>query len=340
MLLVIFGAGASYDSVLHLPPPPPGYRRDPHEDSRLPLANHLFDDRGLFVAVMDQYTACKPLVNLLRGEIQVEQQLAKFEEQAKTFPPRRSQLAAIRYYLHNMLWNCQNNWQSYHHGITNYSTFLDAVERWRFTQNEHVCFVTFNYDTMLEASMQDLWGYWFKDFNTYISSPDFKLIKLHGSVDWGLCLPKVRYRAPAEVIDAAAFGVDISQEFRKVTRTPVILDDGNLGFPAIAIPVQNKRDFSCPPEHLTALADVLPKVTKIITIGWRATEQHFLKILKSPLTGLKNGLDTMIVSGSMKDAEETRNNLGLSLGPPSVLIDKGFSALIRDRLEQLEHFLW
>jgi len=89
MLLVIFGAGASYDSVLQLPP------RSSNEDSRPPLANQLFDDRGLFVQVMNEYVACKPLVNLLRGNIQVERQLARFEEEdAKTFPPRRSQLAA------------------------------------------------------------------------------------------------------------------------------------------------------------------------------------------------------------------------------------------------------
>jgi hypothetical protein len=47
MLLVIFGAGASYDSVLHLPPPPPEFiaatnkirvgRFGTQEEFRLPL---------------------------------------------------------------------------------------------------------------------------------------------------------------------------------------------------------------------------------------------------------------------------------------------------------------
>src|ERR1700730_1073691 len=88
MLLVIFGAGASYDSVLPLPPPSPpttsqsnygflsSIERGPHEDSRPPLANQLFDDRGLFVQVMNEYVACKPLVNLLRGNIQFDRQFA------------------------------------------------------------------------------------------------------------------------------------------------------------------------------------------------------------------------------------------------------------------------
>lgn len=78
----LFSAGA----ILRLPS---------HEDTRPPLAIQLFDDRGLFVQVMNDHVVCKPLVNLLRGKVQVERQLARFEEEdAKTFPPRRSQLAA------------------------------------------------------------------------------------------------------------------------------------------------------------------------------------------------------------------------------------------------------
>ncbi len=97
MLLVIFGAGASYDSVYHRPPPEAQFstnvariqRFGSYEESRPPLANQLFDDRPLFVEIMQTYPACKPLVNLLRGDVRVEQQLARFEEQTKTFPERK-----------------------------------------------------------------------------------------------------------------------------------------------------------------------------------------------------------------------------------------------------------
>lgn len=54
MLLVIFGAGASYDSVPHIPPPPnPGdyihEREDVAKNDRPPLPNQLFEDRREFV---------------------------------------------------------------------------------------------------------------------------------------------------------------------------------------------------------------------------------------------------------------------------------------------------
>jgi hypothetical protein len=53
-----------------------------------------------------------------------------------------------------------------------------------------------------------------------------------------------------------------------------------------AIPVESKTDFECPPDHLTALSDLLPKVRNILTIGWRATEKHFLTLLRERLSGV------------------------------------------------------
>jgi hypothetical protein len=353
MLLVIFGAGASYDSVPHLLPPTPlGYLNNSeriakyglHEEFRPPLANQLFDNRPSFVQVMQDYAACKPLVNLLRGEVQVERQLAKFEEEAKTFPIRNGQLAAIRYYLHQMLWSCEANWRGHHRGITNYLTFVDAINRWRYEKNEQICFVTFNYDTMLEVSLEDLWSVNFRDLGSYTSHPHFKLIKLHGSVDWGLEFESFQARfTTGQIISefAAGNGQTVSQYYRKVIHPPVAFEGGSFGFPALAIPVEKKSQFVCPPEHLQALADVLPRVTKIITIGWRATEQHFLTMLKKPLTGLQGGVDLMIVSGDIKGVTETTANLGLATpasGHKYDTVDTGFSGLIKD-ISGLEAFL-
>ncbi|HZW96121.1 MAG TPA: hypothetical protein VFF64_24465 [Candidatus Eremiobacteraceae bacterium] len=209
MLLIIFGAGASYDSVLHLPPDPRATRIGKsvgHEHYRPPLANQLFDDRELFVETMGTCPACNPLVNLLRGDVQVEKRLAEFEEQAKTFPTRYKQLAAIRYYLHRMLWRCQLSWANEHRGITNYLTFLDAIDRWRYENGEQVCFVTFNYDTMLEEAMIQLSGWRFTNLNVYTSQPDYKLIKLHGSIDWGLEMLSVPGSGqPIDVIERMSY---------------------------------------------------------------------------------------------------------------------------------------
>jgi hypothetical protein len=241
-----------------------------------------------------------------------------------------------------MLWSCQDNWHNHHRGVTNYLTFLGEIDRWRYQHNEQVCYVTFNYDTMLERSMTDLWGCTFKDFNAYTSDLRFKLIKLHGSIDWGHELDRLSPRTPQEVIrDAAVLGINSSKEYRKVSRIPVKFDDGTVGFPALAIPVEKKGEFVCPQEHLGALAAIVPKVTKIITVGWRATEQHFLTMLKKKLTGLQGDVDLMVVSGDIRGVTETNANLGLVNVPSGrryATVETGFSGLTKD-MSRLEAFL-
>src|ERR1700747_3679336 len=183
MLLVIFGAGASYDSVPHLPPMP-NAQRHPVEEDRPPLANQLFADRPIFVNAMERFTHPMVLVLRLRQEgVVVERELARFREEGKTFPQRYCQLAAIQYYLHFVLWNCQDQWRQRHRGITNYLTLLDEIERWRFEHKEKVCFVTFNYDTMLDQSMESELRLPIPHIDAYITWEDYCLIKLHGSVN-------------------------------------------------------------------------------------------------------------------------------------------------------------
>ncbi len=61
-------------------------------------------------------------------------------------------MAAIRFYLHFMIWECDRKWNDEvvkaAGGITNYITMLDQLRRSR--RDEHVCLVTFNYDRMYD----------------------------------------------------------------------------------------------------------------------------------------------------------------------------------------------
>jgi hypothetical protein len=41
--------------------------------------------------------------------------------------------------------------------------------------------------------------------------------------------------------------------------------------------------FECPTDHIGTLESYIPRVSKIITIGWRRAEQHFLKLLAKHL---------------------------------------------------------
>ena len=176
---------------------------------------------------------------------------------------------------------------------------------------------------------------------SYIANPSYQLIKLHGSIDWGLevSFPE-RPTSPQELIEHAA-ELQVSNQFMKAGPN-INFGNGSCGFPALAIPVQSKSQFMCPETHREALVTSLPVVTKIIAIGWRATEQHFLEMLKNRLTGLKGDVDLMVVSGDQKGMMETTNNL--AIGPPRgttrkrALRSNGFTGLINE-IGHLETFL-
>src|SRR6266446_2188760 len=119
MLMVIFGAGASYDSVEAVRP---GTKTD-HEENRPPLGDQLFDDRRLFTPEMITYRDCVPLIPRLRTReagLSVEEMLGRLYEEAPTHGARYRQFAAIRFYLYSMMHVCQRHWWKASQGITNH----------------------------------------------------------------------------------------------------------------------------------------------------------------------------------------------------------------------------
>lgn len=343
MLLVIFGAGASYDSVPHLPPPTLGHSEPHIREERPPLANQLFEDRPLFVRAMERFPACIPLIPSLRGQgVMVENRLSEIRSQAATFPERHRQLAAIRFYLRLALWECQDKWHEIHRGITNYSALLDEIERWRYQAGEQVCFVTFNYDTMLERAMQSVLQITFPEMTAYLSQKSYSLIKLHGSINWGREVEGIAsshsYNEQRLVSDAVEITPKVGNKYRVFNNPRAVHDGSVLLFPALSIPVAKKDEFSCPSDHVNALKLMLPNVDKVITIGWRATEADFLTLLKGYLT---DRTELMIVSGGMDGVRETLDNVHQYIRPSRVALggDAGFTALIVEQLPLLEAFL-
>lgn len=319
MLLVIFGAGASYDSVPSHPPargPLPDMRPRGTDNYRPPLANELFQERALFAEKLERYKQCLAIVPYLRhlGKHQLEEVLEQLQTEAVSYPHGYQQLAAVRYYLHDMLWACGDAWLQEAHGVTNYRTLLDEINRFR-RPDEIVSLVTFNYDTLLESGLQDL-GFTITLVSNYIhQNPHYKVFKVHGSVNWGQVVDSADFEAvrhdmhPYPTIERMITRVNnfqITESFVLSRTRPMGWVDGRPVFPAIAIPVQAKSKFACPQSHIDCLEKLLPKVTKILIIGWRATEQHFLQLLDAHLPKL---VYVYIVAG----AEEHARDAGATL---------------------------
>lgn len=153
MLIVIFGAGASFDSV------------DPQDfvgiDPRFqpPLTNGLFRDVPHYNEALDLYPQFSGLISWLRRvgreNRNLEQELLSLRNRAEgQHADERAlvQLAAIRYYLRRVLFISGELWSYMSHGATSYATLLERIRRWHLRTDEPVSFITFNYDTLLDKA--------------------------------------------------------------------------------------------------------------------------------------------------------------------------------------------
>jgi UDP-2,3-diacylglucosamine pyrophosphatase LpxH len=274
--------------------------------------------------------------------IGVEKLLSQFESDMHD-ARRPMQLAAVRYYLQLALWNCEVAWEELHHNATNYCTVVDKLEQWRLQEGEEIVFVTFNYDTMLEKALAKNFHREIEQFDHYLFAYNFKIIKLHGSINWGLevdsPLPAHTGTVSKAIIDMARtpHQLIVSKDYRIVKHLPMpLLEDGRALFPALAIPVENKFDYVCPTDHVQELYKALPRVRKVITIGWRGVEMDFL--LKLP-TSLAAQPALMIISDTDNSATETHANLLKGGAKFSRLVGGvgGFSKVILGH--QIEDFL-
>jgi hypothetical protein len=239
-----------------------------------------------------------------------------------------------------MLSRCEQRWtEKSPGGISNQISLLDQIER-RRKPDEQVCIVTFNYDLMLETALSTL-GIEINTLSDYIANDSYNLIKLHGSVNWGR-----RVRAPEELLQLEmwqlvhylidnADSLDITQDYRLVDQYPIHATDGAVLFPAIAIPVETKDDHECPNEHLEALHAAIPKVDKLLVVGWSAAETPFLHLLAA---NLQNPLHGLIVAGNKDAANETADRLK-SAGVAGLYkhTEGGFTELVKGR--QADEFL-
>lgn len=221
---------------------------------------------------------------------------------------------------------------------------------------------------MLEDAISQVLRLEVQDMNSYIAWNNYSLFKLHGSVNWGRVVEGVQDLSKGSrdylhqrLIDDVVPGSECITDryklcdhdlrprpFKIEAGYPLETMPGVALYPALSIPVEKKDEFSCPAEHVTALEGLLPRVTKMITIGWRATEADFLSRLKfarlQPYADICKAMSLLVVSGTQQGAEETLQNLISVAGPSPELFQEtipvtaGFTGLINE-LARLAVFL-
>jgi hypothetical protein len=329
MLMVIFGAGASYDAI-------PG--RD--WAWRPPLAKALCAVGPDYAEYIRQFPKCSPIIQHMRlmsqsEDFNLERELALFNAECEADPVRSQHIAAFLFYIHGLISTCSRQTITFSRTFpSNYLELLDNIRRWHVHAHEPVIMITFNYDTLLEDACSLALDFETNTIESYVARDDYKLFKPHGSID------------VAQVIDPASFAfshggdnafyynqlingfreMKFTGEFRKISGLADLLP-GTVSFPAIALPLEEKTDFSWPRAHMEQLTKLMGGTTQLLVVGWRATERHFLRLVQDH--GMKPTRTHIVGYGGAADTWDNLQTAGL-IGSPELWND-GFSSYVRSR---------
>jgi len=248
-------------------------------------------------------------------------------------------LLALRFYLCDLVETVSNEWWDRFHGFTHYTELLDRISTWRHETDEPVVMVTFNYDRLLDRTVEAQVGDWtLTDFQSYTSRRDWRLFKLHGSVGWSRVVKGwegVDPEKPNDII-AQTGGVDFDRGELRPFPWLYAVDKGEtaVAAPGLAVPTTLKQRFQCPTDHVDEFASEVGRIDRLLTIGWRAAEPHVLELLAQ---NIPPGYHLAICDRSNDDIQAIWDNLGLAArrSPDPKAFTGGFTGLLEaDHLEQ------
>src|SRR5258707_4892554 len=144
----------------------------------------------------------------------------------------------------------------------------------------------------------------------------FSLFKVHGSVNWGRVVGSGANTAAVNPIHQVVAALIENSPQLRLTDDYVIVPPSEpaarleasqqILVPAIAIPVQTKQAFECPPSHIEALTKRINAVRRLLIIGWRGLDQHFVKLLREHLNP---SVVVQAINGSPQAADELMRTL-------------------------------
>ena len=362
MLLIIVGAGATYDSdwrrrVERLYSKATGDWQQLGIEWRPPLAKDLFDE-DRFGGYVARYPPSQGLMDQLRKAAPaVEQELEKIRDLSRDQEHLPRQLLAVRYYLRDLIEETVRRWnEAKPDKMTNFTRLLTGLEPWRqqrsrdLSHYERVAIVTFNYDTLLDDALTNLLpSFRLRSIDDYISDVRYELFKLHGSVNWWR-------EARGEIIANREWTANQGSASPPTTWAPTMFDPpgrytetGNFFMsgggmclpcvPCLALPIATKgvADFACPETHLSELTLLLPQVTDVLIIGWRGIEDHFLEQwrLTQALKPDPKIHSVTVVDATHEDAAQNAHRIVYKVGltPETTPTFETFSSFVNDKLE-------
>jgi hypothetical protein len=261
----------------------------------------------------------------------IEAEIGKLFNEAPNNPERARHLLGLRFYLSDLIGSLAKGWWDAFDGFTFYGELLERLGVWRSMNCGEIALVTFNYDQMLDWSAAGQVGDWdLGEFPSYIERSDWRLYKLHGSTGWSRVvrtMTQVEHGDSEGVIrEGAALDFEQGELRARPWKAAMPVREVGLAAPGIAVPTNLKQTFTCPQEHIERFAADVETVSRMIIIGWRASEPHALELLEK----VPRGYDLAICDLDDKSASEVRSSMGMvaERARTVVGVPGGFEALL------------
>lgn len=305
--LIILGAGASYDYSV---------KGMETSTSLAPLTNQLVDSQHIDESLLRQYPGSGSLLGDLVSKIRnktktFEQALTDHKAKTHGSLEMRKQFVALEFYLKDLFRNISISDSSVErkrmHEINNYRSLANRI--YTYCGGE-ACIVTFNYDSLLERNIPRR----FEMINDYVNDK-IKIFKLHGSHNWSYLQRKNAIllsrneninsfdfcmRNPG-ILDTVRENNHEPVHDREITQHPE--SDDFFHLPAIAIPLTGKDSYVCPPSHIATLESCLPRVDRVLIIGWKGGDPALVDLLAKYTDFRNSTIKLLVVSGNVSEAQ-------------------------------------
>lgn len=293
-LLVVFGAGASFDvsgpgnTVLN-------------GRLRPPLASHLFE--GRFAEELRRYPGAATLAQRLAGTggTALESRLREYSEHSNQ--ELRDCFKGLPPYFHDLLSKCTAGYVDFPGA---YSSFVVQAAG---ETSHNIMAISLNYDCLFERALT-LYRpsvYRFSNLDEYCAdNMRVKVVKPHGSVTWRRSMGDVRlsWDRAFDEFDLSA-PLDHSMVRVSVDSEPIadVTHQNQRWYPVLTAPLAGKKesDFVCPDSHIQALRAFAPTADKIAFIGTSGYDDHVLGVITNALGADWRGLVQFVGDHTVTD---------------------------------------
>ncbi len=306
MKVIILGAGASKDCIRELYPTTAKTLgidiSEVHKHPWVPpLGNELFSTRETFRSIISAYEGADAFTSEAASINDLEEYLDEIQNTVdKTGDDIFwGRLIHTQYYLQHLLYEVSE--QFHRSGINNYETLIDIAYKYAIDNNDEVYFISFNYDFLLEKAFErKILKRKINSIDDYIGHRKIKIIKPHGSSNWGRRIKKITRKSNSDPTlhkqlyafpsimkeEKSSFEYDSDIEITHYSQLDKLskVKKGYIHYiPQIILPLKTKSDFIIPESHKSILEDSLKRANKILTIGWKSGERKFLQQMRETL---------------------------------------------------------